>query len=137
MNVFQKTENLNLALGAALNIGCKIVNIGAQDIISGKKSLILGVVWQLIKCQLLSKLNFKNNPAMIALLEPGEDPSLLSRLSAEEILMRWVNYHLKRAGFSRPLTNFGGDLNVSHACMHHRPYLTVPSHYLTACSIIK
>jgi plastin-1 len=36
LNVFQKTENLNLALAAATNLGCHVVNIGAQDIIEGR-----------------------------------------------------------------------------------------------------
>jgi plastin-1 len=36
MNVYQKTENLNLALNAAKAIGCQIVNIGAQDLLEGK-----------------------------------------------------------------------------------------------------
>lgn len=36
LNVYQKTENINLALNAAKSIGCQVVNIGAQDIIEGK-----------------------------------------------------------------------------------------------------
>jgi plastin-1 len=41
MNVYQKTENINLALNAAKSIGCQVVNIGAQDIIEGRPILIL------------------------------------------------------------------------------------------------
>lgn len=36
MNVYQKTENLNLAVNAAKAIGCQVVNIGAQDLLEGK-----------------------------------------------------------------------------------------------------
>ncbi len=36
LNIFQKTENLNLGLGAAASIGCRLVNVGAQDFISGR-----------------------------------------------------------------------------------------------------
>ena len=36
MNVYQKTENLNLALNAAKAIGCQVINIGAHDLIEGK-----------------------------------------------------------------------------------------------------
>jgi hypothetical protein len=35
-NIYQKVENLNLALKAAQKIGCHIVNIGTQDIIDGR-----------------------------------------------------------------------------------------------------
>jgi len=36
LNVYQRTENLNLALNAAKSIGCQIVNIGSQDILEGR-----------------------------------------------------------------------------------------------------
>lgn len=36
INVYQRTENINLALNAAKSIGCQIVNIGAQDIMAGR-----------------------------------------------------------------------------------------------------
>lgn len=35
-NLYQKAENLNLALKAAQKIGCHIVNIGTQDLIDGR-----------------------------------------------------------------------------------------------------
>lgn len=56
MNVYQKTENVNLALNAAKSIGCQVVNIGANDIIEGRPILILGLIWQIIKIQLLSQV---------------------------------------------------------------------------------
>lgn len=49
MNVYQKTENQNLALNAARSIGCQVINIGAADMIEGRPILILGLVWQIIK----------------------------------------------------------------------------------------
>lgn len=39
INIFQKTENLNIALNAAKKIGCTVVNMGAQDIVEGRYSL--------------------------------------------------------------------------------------------------
>ncbi len=36
MNVYEKTENLNLAINAAKAIGCQVVNIGSRDIIEGR-----------------------------------------------------------------------------------------------------
>lgn len=36
LNIYQKIENVNLALNAAKAIGCQVVNIGADDIVAGK-----------------------------------------------------------------------------------------------------
>ena len=61
----------------------------------------------------MSKISFKNVPNLAYLLEAGEDKSALSKLSGETIILRWVNYHLKRARCSRVMTNFSSDLQVS------------------------
>ena len=36
LNIFQKTENINVALGAAKTIGCTVHNIGLQDLLDGR-----------------------------------------------------------------------------------------------------
>jgi plastin-1 len=113
MNVYHKTENINLALNAAKSIGCQVINIGAQDIIEGRPILILGLVWQIIKIQLLSHISLKEHPEMVVLLEEGEELASFIKLPPEQILLRWVNYHLKNAGSSRKMTNFGSDVTDS------------------------
>jgi plastin-1 len=72
LNVYTKTENLNLALNAARSIGCQVVNIGAQDVIEGRPILILGLMWQIIRVQLLSQISIKNYPELVLLLDEGE-----------------------------------------------------------------
>ncbi len=37
----------------------------------------------------------------------------LMKLSPEEILLRWVNYHLEKSGSNKRIRNFGGDISVS------------------------
>ena len=37
----------------------------------------------------------------------------LLRLSPEELLLRWVNYHLEKAGSDKRIHNFSGDISVS------------------------
>jgi len=39
-------------------------------------------------------------------------------LSPEQILIRWVNYHLKRAGCQRQICNFSADIKDSVAYVH-------------------
>lgn len=110
LNIYQKTENQNLALNAAKSIGCQVVNIGAQDIIDGSPTLILGLVWQIIRIQLLSQISLKNFPELVLLLNEGETMAEFMKLHPEVILLRWLNYHLKKAHSPRVVNNFTTDL---------------------------
>jgi hypothetical protein len=45
----EKIQNNDLAIKAAKEMGCSIVNIGADDITAGTPHLTLGLLWQIIK----------------------------------------------------------------------------------------
>ncbi|GAM22511.1 hypothetical protein SAMD00019534_056860 [Acytostelium subglobosum LB1] len=113
MNRYQQTENGNIVVNSAKAIGCSVVNIGASDIMAGTEHLILGLIWQVIRIGLLSQITLANHPELFRLLEPGEEISDLLKLPAEAILLRWFNYHLKRANHPRKVTNFSGDIKDS------------------------
>jgi len=49
LNIYQIHENLTLALNSAQAIGCNIVNIGPEDLQTGKPHLVLGLLWQIIR----------------------------------------------------------------------------------------
>uniref|UniRef100_A0A4W5P429 Lymphocyte cytosolic protein 1 (L-plastin) n=1 Tax=Hucho hucho TaxID=62062 RepID=A0A4W5P429_9TELE len=86
---FTIQENLNLALNSASAIGCHVVNIGAEDLKEGV----------CVKC--LFECGF-------SILED------LMKLSPEELLLRWANYHLEEAGCSK-INNFSSDIKDSKA----------------------
>ncbi|XP_042349019.1 plastin-3-like [Plectropomus leopardus] len=113
---FTTQENLNLALNSASAIGCQVVNIGAQDLKEGKPHLVLGLLWQIIKIGLFADIELSRNEAIAALLEEGESLEELMKLSPEELLLRWANFHLKKAGMS--ISNFSGDIKDSKAYFH-------------------
>jgi hypothetical protein len=115
INAFKITENNNLVINSAKSIGCQVVNIGAPDLSEGKVHLVLGLIWQIIRIGLLSSINLKNHPYLIRLLEPGETLEDLLKLSPEQILLRWFNYHLKNAGSPRRVKNFTSDIKDSEA----------------------
>jgi len=115
---FHVTENQNLAISAAKGSGIKVVNVGAEDIIEGQPHLILGLVWQMVKMALLSKINLRSNPFLIRLLLEGETLEDLLKLPPEQLLMRWVNYHLAQSSCSRRLRNFGSDVADSEIYAH-------------------
>jgi plastin-1 len=110
LNIFQTKENLNLALNAARGIGCKVISIFPESIIEMKEHLILGLLWQIIRILILVNLDLKVTPELAILLNEGEELATLLKQSPEELLMRWFNYHLKRAGHHREVKNFSGDV---------------------------
>ncbi|KAG2524948.1 hypothetical protein BBO99_00005223 [Phytophthora kernoviae] len=122
LNVYQKTENQNLCINAAKSIGCSVVNIGPDDLIEGKPILVLGLVWQIIKIQLTSTINLKNHPELMRLLLDGETLEEFMKLPPDQILLRWMNYHLKAAGHPKKVTNFSTDVKDATAysvLLHH------------------
>ncbi|RKO87451.1 calponin homology domain-containing protein [Blyttiomyces helicus] len=110
LNAFQMTENNNVVVNSAKAIGCSVVNIGATDLQEGREHLILGLIWQIIKIGLQAKIDIKVHPELFRLLEAGETLEDFLKLPAEQILLRWFNYHLKKAGWSRKVTNFSSDI---------------------------
>ena len=101
LNSFQMTENNNIVITSAKAIGCSVVNIGSQDIAEGREHLILGLIWQVIRRGLLSQVDIKIHPELYRLCEDGETIEDLLRLTPDQILLRWFNYHLKQAGWKR------------------------------------
>jgi hypothetical protein len=115
LNNFKIHENQSVAINSAKAIGCNIVNIGAQDLIDGTPHLVLGLIWQIIRIGLFSRINLVNHPELYRLLEPGETIEDLLKLPVDQILLRWVNYHLKNAGWDKRVHNFSGDIKDATA----------------------
>ncbi|KAK0421022.1 hypothetical protein QR680_015027 [Steinernema hermaphroditum] len=118
LNTYTKLENLTLALMSSQAIGCNIVNIDGDDLSKGKPHLVLGLLWQIIRSGLFSQIDLHHVPGLLRLLKQGESLDDLRKLSPEQILMRWVNYHLERAGVDRCLTNFTSDVTDSVIYTH-------------------
>lgn len=101
LNAFHMTENNNIVINSAKGIGCSVVNIGSGDLMEAREHLILGLIWQIIRRGLLSKIDIKLHPELYRLLEDGETLEQFLRLPPEQILLRWFNYHLKNAKWHR------------------------------------
>lgn len=114
LNPWEVNENQNMVINSARSIGCQVVNIHAKDLIMAKEEhkeyLVLGLVWQIVKVQLLSHITIKETPELFRLLADGEELSQLVKLPPEEILVRWVNYHLAKEGSGRKVNNLSSDL---------------------------
>ena len=115
--IFRQRENVQLAIISAASIGCHVISITPITISQRKEHIILGLIWQLLKKIAFSQVNLKEHPDLAGLLRPGETIEDLMNLSPEELLKRWVNYHLdndeKYSG--KGIDNFGNDLKDSQA----------------------
>jgi plastin-3 len=109
---------LTLALNSSQAIGCNIINIDAHDLSKGKPHLVLGLLWQIIRIGLFNQITLEHCPGLVQLVGENEEMSDLLRLSPENILIRWVNYQLEKAGSDRRIHNFTSDIKDSEVYTH-------------------
>ncbi|GCC30518.1 hypothetical protein chiPu_0008969 [Chiloscyllium punctatum] len=116
---------------------CKMINLSVPDTIDERTINKKKLTAFTIQC-----VNFSNNPdystvcdpmhfiktsillasvelrqALVALLRDGESLEDLMKLSPEELLLRWANYHLENAGCQK-ISNFHSDIKDSRAYFH-------------------
>ncbi|XP_059369612.1 nesprin-2-like [Carassius carassius] len=124
--VFQHRGNIETALNFLKNKSIKLVNINIPDIIEGKPSIILGLIWTIIlHChieELASTLSYGSRSSSLDSLSsldsvpgsPGSSPvprgaSPLHnrfRLSAKKTLLLWVREQCQKAGCSASVRDF-------------------------------
>nr|GLL42825.1 fimbrin-2-like [Ipomoea trifida] len=105
LNPWERNENHTLGLNSAKAIGCTVVNIGTQDFIEGR-------------IQLLADLNLKKTPQLVELVDDCKDVEELMSLPPEKILLRWMNFQLKKAKYNKTVTNFSTDIKDAEAYAH-------------------
>ncbi|CBI38312.3 unnamed protein product, partial [Vitis vinifera] len=81
-----------------------------------QRHLVLGLISQIIKIQLLADLNLKKTPQLVELVDDSKDVEELMSLPPEKILLRWMNFQLKKAGYKRIVTNFSTDVKTCDDC---------------------
>ncbi|PKA60345.1 Fimbrin-like protein 2 [Apostasia shenzhenica] len=102
MNLWEINENHTLCLNSAKAIGCTVVNIGTQDLVEGR-------------IQLLADLNLKKTPQLLELIDDSKDVEEFVSLPPEKMLLKWMNFHLQKAGYKKQVTNFSSDLKDGEA----------------------
>ncbi|XP_074310874.1 fimbrin-1-like [Silene latifolia] len=115
LNPWERNENHTLCLNSAKAIGCTVVNIGPHDLVEGRPHLLLGLISQIIKIQLLADLNFRKTPQLVELADDADDIEELMGLSPEKVLLKWMNFHLQRAGYKKIVSNFSSDVKDAEA----------------------
>merc|ERR1719431_1461592 len=94
VSIFKQHENLTLAINSAKAIGCVVIGIDSHSLhhTQGKKYLVLGLVWQLIKMYLFKQISITNVPGLVNLLLPLHAGPVVRDPAPEQILLRWVNH---------------------------------------------
>ncbi|KAM3861499.1 nesprin-2-like [Diretmus argenteus] len=119
--VFQQRANVGTVLNFLKKKSVKLVNINIPDIIDGRPSIILGLIWTIIlHChieELASTLSFSSHHSSLDSLAsvdscsggPAPAPSPLHsrfRLSAKKALLMWVRDQCQSAGCSVSVKDF-------------------------------
>lgn len=144
LSVFKEHENLQIVVNSAKAIGCSIVNVGADDIYAANKHIVLGLVWQLVRIDLLASINLRCHPELIRLFDGDGDDELQRLLSegleAEALLLRWLNYHVRKSGLGAEIgevRNFSTDLADCRAfltLLHQLSQRSIPLNVVRSAS---
>jgi len=78
---------------------------------------MLGVLWQLVRLVSMKAISLSDCPEIYRLLNDGEELADLQKLKSEQILIRWMNFHLRAAG-QPEISNLGGDLKDSRKLLY-------------------
>jgi len=115
LTTFHKHENITLAVQSAKSIGITVINMDSHSLSStgNKKWLVIGLLWQLIEMYLFKEITLNKHPELVLLCLPDETYEDLCKLSHEALLLRWINYHMEKAGSCRRARNFTGDIKDS------------------------
>ena len=69
-------------------------------------SKIINYIGEICKFLIFKNISLKDKPEIVQLLEKKEEISSLIKLSPENILLKWFNYHLKASGYEKKIENF-------------------------------
>eukprot|EP01087_Luapelamoeba_hula_P010546 TRINITY_DN2791_c0_g1_i3.p1 TRINITY_DN2791_c0_g1~~TRINITY_DN2791_c0_g1_i3.p1 ORF type:complete len:859 (+),score=236.37 TRINITY_DN2791_c0_g1_i3:149-2725(+) len=101
-------NNLNISLDALREMGCKIVNVSAEDIMRGEPTLIMGILWQIVQKGLSLQMEKMLERSGLATEET-------QGRTEREILLLWMNKHLTNAGYPKTISTFSGDISDGKA----------------------
>lgn len=108
--IFEVTANLNLVFSALKSRRELVtVNFGPIDVIQGKEDLIAGLFWQLARFDLLNRVSIQACPELLVLIRDDLTQKCFCKLSKEDVLVKWINYHLSDS--ARSVNNLARDMS--------------------------
>ena len=98
LNTDNVRENLKQAFTVAKTLIKDIEENIEQSILDKTPYLMFGVRWQLVRLLSMKAISLTDCPEIFRLKNDGEELADLLKLKAEQILVRWMNFHLRAAG---------------------------------------
>ena len=103
-----------MAMSAAKALGIDVDGVTTDAFFEKKPIIVLDCLWHIIQQWVHSSI--KKIPEIIN-LAAQEDGNLL-KLSPQEMVKQWMNYHLLKAGQRTQIKNLGSDLSDSIALLY-------------------
>lgn len=116
LNIYKIRENLNYFFASCSGL-IRVIGIDGQTFLDRNPGLMLAIIWQIVRLISVKEINLKDCNKIYLLLKDGESIEDMMKLPAEEILKRWLNYHLAKAG-QEPVNNLGKDLADSNKLLY-------------------
>ena len=107
-----KENNLNLTINSAKSIGC-MIEATADDVLDEIRTKDVDLLYQILKPISLKKVSVQDFPQLLRLKEDKEEVEELLTFGPEDLLKRWFNHHLGKAGHPNKLNNFSEDVKDS------------------------
>ena len=101
LTIFEINHNLKMGLASAKALGVRLVGVNAKQFVDKNPSAILNATFQCLRLAVSKQLSLKDTPELFRLCKEDEELKDLQKLKTEEILIRWINYHLMKNGQSR------------------------------------
>lgn len=72
------------------------------------------MTWQLIKVHLMHNISIEKIPELSLLLGDDRDDNLSAYIKEhpEQLLIKWINFHLKAAEYDKEIKNLGFDIAI-------------------------
>jgi len=96
----QLIENMTLVVESARATGAKLESgLEAKTLVASHENVQQSIdfISQIILTQLLQKVNVKDHPELVRLLGPQEEVGDLLKTSPEQMLVKWINFHVKES----------------------------------------
>ncbi|KAM0034254.1 putative CH domain superfamily, fimbrin/Plastin [Helianthus debilis subsp. tardiflorus] len=68
--------------------------------------LLLGLISQIVKIQLLATVDIKKTPESATMVEDSKEAEEFMDLAPEKVLLKWMNFQLNKAGYKKEVTDF-------------------------------
>eukprot|EP00301_Raphidiophrys_heterophryoidea_P001224 c10597_g1_i1.p1 GENE.c10597_g1_i1~~c10597_g1_i1.p1 ORF type:complete len:1098 (-),score=359.91 c10597_g1_i1:307-3600(-) len=90
-------ENFRLCLDSTKSVGCSLPSVDPEIFwLAGDPNAFMGLLWALIKSIVLKGITVSHCPELSKVGLAGETSEELKTMPSEQLLIRWVQYHVKQ-----------------------------------------